>query len=69
MMIVPPSAEEQLIIVTVIGAQENRARIGVKAPDAVAVHREEVYARIAKGEKERHVKPCDTQREDDQNGS
>ena len=32
--------------VSVLGVKGNQVRIGVKAPRAVAVHREEIFARI-----------------------
>lgn len=39
------------ITVTVLGIKGNQARIGVEAPEAVSIHREEVYNRIAIEEK------------------
>lgn len=35
------------VTVTVLGINGTTVRLGVEAPKAVAVHREEVYARIA----------------------
>ena len=35
------------VTITVLGVKGNQVRIGVKAPKAVAVHREEILDRIA----------------------
>jgi carbon storage regulator len=38
--------EDAGIVVTVLAVKGNQIRVGVKAPKATAVHREEIYARI-----------------------
>lgn len=36
------------VMITVLGIKGNQARLGIEAPKAIAVHREEVYLRIQK---------------------
>lgn len=44
------------IFITLIEIRGDKARIGIEAPDNLAIHREEVILRIAEGEKERTAK-------------
>jgi carbon storage regulator len=38
------------VTVTVLSIKGSQVRIGIAAPESVAVHREEVYARLKNGE-------------------
>lgn len=51
------------VTVTVLGVKGNQIRLGITAPDDMAVHREEVYDRIHnQGEPERGRHPQATRR-------
>jgi carbon storage regulator len=51
MLILTRRVDETLMIgdeitVTVMGVKGNQVRLGINAPKSVAVHREEIYARV-----------------------
>lgn len=61
MLILTRRCGETLVIgddvtVTVLGVKGNQVRIGISAPENVAVHREEIYLKIKK-EKELGLQP------------
>jgi carbon storage regulator CsrA len=51
------------VAVTVLGAAGTQVRIGIKAPQAVAVHREEVYERLKRKAKEQEAAARSTETE------
>jgi carbon storage regulator len=57
MLILTRRSGESLMIgdevtVTVLGVKGNQVRVGINAPKAVAVHREEIYERIKREQSE-----------------
>jgi len=36
----------EVVTVTVLGVRGNQIRLGINAPKSIAVHREEIYARV-----------------------
>lgn len=40
------------VTITVLGVKGNQVRVGINAPKSVAVHREEVYERIKREQRE-----------------
>jgi len=51
--------EDAEIKVTLLGTQGSQARLGIKAPKDISVHREEIYQRIQAENKEQHKEPVD----------
>ena len=42
-----------VIVITIVEVQGRTVRVGIEAPQSVAVHREEIYQRVKDGEIER----------------
>lgn len=67
MLILTRRVGETLVIgddvtVSVLGVKGNQVRIGVKAPDDVPVHREEIYERI----QEENAQPSSASKKSDE---
>lgn len=59
MLILTRRTNETLMIgddvkITVLNVKGNQVRIGIDAPDSVAVHRQEIYQRIQNEQKKDH---------------
>ncbi|MDH3694505.1 MAG: carbon storage regulator CsrA [Gammaproteobacteria bacterium] len=55
MLILTRRSSQSLVIgdnvkITVLGTKGHHVRIGIEAPDDIAVHREEVYQRLHEGD-------------------